>query len=224
MTQMTPERFEKLKAVLNRRQPDLTVLADDIHKSHNIAAVLRTCDAVGIYRVHAVSPRGEMRRHHMVSGGSKRWVDMVIHTKTSQAVKALRKEGWQLIAAHPGEGSLDYRDVDYTNKLAVLLGAELGGLTPDLVEVADKTVAIPMEGMVASLNVSVAAALILYEAQRQRRSAGLYQSSRLEEGEYKATLFEWAYPEIAERCRRRGVSYPELKEDGSMVENPLQVN
>jgi len=221
---MTPERFEKLKAVLNRRQPDLTVLADDIHKSHNIAAVLRTCDAVGIYRVHAVSPRGEMRRHHMVSGGSKRWVDMVIHTKTSQAVKALRKEGWQLIAAHPGEGSLDYRDVDYTNKLAVLLGAELEGLTPDLVEVADKTVAIPMEGMVASLNVSVAAALILYEAQRQRRSAGLYQSSRLEEDEYKATLFEWAYPEIADRCRRRGISYPELKEDGSLIENPLQAN
>ncbi|MED5535962.1 MAG: tRNA (guanosine(18)-2'-O)-methyltransferase TrmH [Pseudomonadota bacterium] len=224
MTQMTPERFEKLKAVLNRRQPDLTVLADDVHKSHNIAAVLRTCDAVGIYRVHAISPRGEMRRHHMVSGGSKRWVDMVIHTKASQAVKALRKEGWQLIAAHPGEGSLDYRDVDYTNKLAVLIGAELEGLTPHLVEVADKTVAIPMEGMVASLNVSVAAALILYEAQRQRRSAGLYQSSRLEEDEYKMTLFEWAYPEIAERCRRRGISYPELKEDGSLVENPLQVN
>ena len=121
---MTPERFEKLKAVLHRRQPDLTVLADDVHKSHNIAAVLRTCDAVGIYQVHAVSPRGEMRRHHMVSGGSKRWVDMVIHAEVSQAVKALRKEGWQLIAAHPGEGSLDYRDVDYTNKLAVLLGAD----------------------------------------------------------------------------------------------------
>ena len=220
---MTPERFEKLKAVLNRRQPDLTVLADDVHKSHNIAAVLRTCDAVGIYRVHAVSPRGEMRRHHMVSGGSKRWVDMVIHAEVSQAVKALRKEGWQLIAAHPGEDSQDYRDVDYTNKLAVLLGAELGGLTPYLVEVADKTVAIPMEGMVASLNVSVAAALILYEAQRQRRAAGLYQSSRLEEDEYKTTLFEWAYPEIAERCRKRGISYPELKEDGSLVENPLQV-
>jgi tRNA (guanosine-2'-O-)-methyltransferase len=223
MIQMTPERFEKLKAVLNRRQPDLTVLADDVHKSHNIAAVLRTCDAVGIYRVHAVSPRGEMRRHHMVSGGSKRWVDMVIHAEVSQAVKALRKEGWQLIAAHPGEDSQDYRDVDYTNKLAVLLGAELGGLTPYLVEVADKTVAIPMEGMVASLNVSVAAALILYEAQRQRRAAGLYQSSRLEEDEYKTTLFEWAYPEIAERCRKRGISYPELKEDGSLVENPLQV-
>ena len=220
---MTPERFEKLKAVLNRRQPDLTVLADDVHKSHNIAAVLRTCDAVGIYRVHAVSPRGEMRRHHMVSGGSKRWVDMVIHAEVGQAVKALRKEGWQLIAAHPGEDSQDYRDVDYTNKLAVLLGAELGGLTPYLVEVADKTVAIPMEGMVASLNVSVAAALILYEAQRQRRAAGLYQSSRLEEDEYKTTLFEWAYPEIAERCRKRGISYPELKEDGSLVENPLQV-
>jgi len=219
---MTPERFNKLRAVLDRRQPDLTILADDVHKSHNIAAVLRTCDAVGVHRVHAVSPGGEIRRHHMVSGGSRRWVEMVIHPDVEQALSALRKEGWRLLAAHPGERSRDYREIDYTDRLAVLLGAELEGLTPRLVEAADETIAIPMEGMVASLNVSVAAALILYEAQRQRRAAGLYQSSRLPNDEYAATLFEWAYPEIAQRCRRRGVSYPVLAEDGSLTENPLQ--
>lgn len=221
MTRMTPERFDKLKAVLDRRQPDLTILADDVHKSHNIAAVLRTCDAVGVHRVHAVSPGGEIRRHHMVSGGSRRWVDLVVHSNAEQALTALREAGWRLIAAHPGESSRDYRDVDYTDKLAVLLGAELDGLTPHLVKAADETIAIPMEGMVASLNVSVAAALILYEAQRQRRAAGLYQSSRLPTDEYTTTLFEWAYPEIAERCRKRGISYPTLKEDGSLAENPF---
>ena len=218
---MTPERFDKLKGVLRRRQPDLTVLADDVHKSHNIAAVLRTCDAVGVYRVHAVSPGGEMRRHHMVSGGSRRWVELVIHATVDQAVTTLRKEGWRMVAAHPGESSLDYRALDYTDKIAVLLGAELEGLTPKLVEAADETIAIPMEGMVASLNVSVAAALILYEAQRQRREAGLYEASRLPREDYDTTLFEWAYPEIAERCRKRGIDYPSLTDDGSLAENPL---
>lgn len=218
---MTPERFDKLKAVLGRRQPDLTVLADDIHKSHNIAAVLRTCDAVGVHRVHAVSPGGEMRRHHMVSGGSRRWVELVVHATVDLAVTTLRREGWRMVAAHPGPSSQDYRAVDYTDKVAVLLGAELEGLTPQLVKAADETIAIPMEGMVASLNVSVAAALILYEAQRQRREAGLYEASRLPQEEYDTTLFEWAYPEIAERCRKRGVAYPPLKDDGSLAENPL---
>ena len=221
MTRMTPKRFAKLKAVLDRRQPDLTVLADDVHKSHNIAAVLRTCDAVGVYRVHAISPRGEIRRHHMVSGGSRRWTDMVIHADVDQALTALRKEGWRLVAAHPGAASRDYREVDYTDKLAVVLGGELEGLTPCLVKAADETVAIPMEGMVASLNVSVAAALILYEAQRQRRAAGLYQASRLPTDEYTTTLFEWAYPEIAGRCRKRSISYPTLRDDGSLAENPF---
>ncbi len=218
---MTPERFAKLRAVLDRRQPDLTVLADDVHKSHNIAAVLRTCDAVGIHRVHAISRGGEIRRHHMVSGGSKRWVDMVIHKDVDGALDRLRDEGWRLVAAHPAASARDYREVDYTARIALLLGAELDGLTPRLVEAADETIAIPMEGMVASLNVSVAAALILYEAQRQRRDAGLYVASRLPKDEYLATLFEWAYPEVADRCRRRGVAYPDLEEDGSLASNPL---
>ena len=218
---MTPQRFHKLKAVLARRQPDLTVLADDVHKSHNISAVLRTCDAVGVHRLHAVSPSGELRRHHMVSSGSRRWVDIVIHPSVGAAVAALRAQDWRLVAAHPG-ALTDYRAVDYTRKTAVVLGAELDGLAPRLLEAADDTVAIPMEGMVASLNVSVAAALILYEAQRQRRAAGLYAASRLPAAEYRATLFEWAYPEIAARCRGRGIAYPALTDDGLLTENPLR--
>ena len=78
-----------------------------------------------------------------------------------------------------------------------------------------------VEGMVASLNVSVAAALILYEAQRQRSNAGLYRESRLPTKEYEMTLFEWAYPEIAERCRNHAIPYPSLNEDGSLAKNPL---
>jgi len=219
---MTPERFYKLKSVLDRRQPDLTVLADEVHKSHNIAAILRTCDAVGVYQAHAISPHGAIRRHHMVSGGSRRWVDLVIHSSIDEALDTLRHDHWRLIAAHPTASAKDYRDVDYTQKTAIFLGAERDGLEPDLVAAADETIAVPMEGLVASLNVSVATALILYEAQRQRRAAGLYETSRLPADEYATTLFEWAYPDIAARCRRRGRKYPNLTNDGYLAENPLQ--
>jgi tRNA (guanosine-2'-O-)-methyltransferase len=218
---MTPERFQKLKATLTRRQPDLSVLAADVHKSHNISAVLRTCDATGIYRMHAVSPGGEMRRHHMVSGGSRRWVDVKIHDSLSDAIDELKNDGWRLVAAHPSEAAVDYREIDFTEKVALVMGSELDGLTPEALGAADTTIALPMEGMVASVNVSVAAAVILYEAQRQRRAAGMFEQSRLDAAEFDRTLFEWSYPEIAERCRVLGLTYPELTDEGMMMSNPL---
>lgn len=218
---MTPERFHKLRDVLTRRQPDLTILAADIHKSHNISAMLRTCDAIGIYRMHAVSPGGQLRRHHMIAGGTNRWVDIKIHPDLNTAMQSLRDDNWQLIAAHSSDSARDYRDIDYTRKVAIVLGSELDGLSPEAVSAADETIALPLEGMVASLNVSVAAAIILYEAQRQRRAAGLYEQSRLTCDEFATTLFQWSYPEIAERCRARGQPYPDLTDDGVLKSNPL---
>lgn len=218
---MTPERFHKLRDVLTRRQPDLTILAADIHKSHNISAVLRTCDAIGIYRMHAVSPGGQLRRHHMIAGGTSRWVDIKIHPDLNTAMQSLRDDNWQLIAAHSSDSARDYRDIDYTRKVAIVLGSELDGLSPEAVSAADETIALPLEGMVASLNVSVAAAIILYEAQRQRRAAGLYEQSRLNRDEFATTLFQWSYPEIAARCRARGQPYPDLTDDGMLKSNPL---
>jgi tRNA (guanosine-2'-O-)-methyltransferase len=86
---------------------------------------------------------------------------------------------------------------------------------------ADEHVVIPMRGMVDSLNVSVANALILYEAARQREAAGLYDYSRLDPDEYAYTLFEWCYPDIARRCREQRVPYPKLDSDGYFNDNPL---
>lgn len=218
---MTPERFAKLQRALHRRQPDLTVLTDNVHKPHNISAILRTCDAVGVHRLHAVSPGGEVRRHHMIAGGSKRWVDVVVHADSQSGVAALEEAGWRLILAHEGAGSRDFRDVDYTERVAIVLGAELHGPTAAARAAADVAVAIPMQGLVESLNVSVAAAVILFEAQRQRREAGLYDTCRLDDDERRRTLFEWAHPDIARRCRELGRAYPPLDDDGSLLANPL---
>jgi len=218
---MTPERFHKLRRALRRRQPDLTVLADSVDKSHNVSAILRSADAVGIQRIHGISTTGAMRRHHMIAGGVKNWVELKLHPTSEAALAALRAEGWRLVAAHSSPDARDFRDVDYTAKVAIILGAELVGPSPAALEQADVHVSIPMLGLGESVNVSVAGAVILFEAQRQRLAAGLYAESRLTPAEFDAALFEWSYPDIARRCRELKRRYPHLTDDGELTENPF---
>jgi tRNA (guanosine-2'-O-)-methyltransferase len=218
---MTPERFEKLQRALDRRQPDLTVFMDAVNKPHNLSAIIRTADAVGIQRLHAISEGDAIRRHHMIAGGAKHWVGITLHRSTKAAISALRSEGWRLVAAHVGEKTRDYRDVDYTAKVALMVGAELVGLSDAAIAAADEEIAIPMHGLGTSLNVSVAVGVILLEAERQRLKAGLYEQPRLTPAERERTLFEWSYPEIAERCRQLGRPYPALTADGRLAANPL---
>lgn len=211
---MTPERFAKLRAVLDLRQPDLTVLAEDVHKPHNISALLRTCDAVGVHEIHVVSPGGDFQRHHMVSAGSSKWVRTRVHTTISAAVQWLRERGFRVLAAHLSATAIDYRQPDFTRPTAILLGAELAGVSAQAAALADVHIAIPMRGLVGSLNVSVAAAVILYEAARQREAAGCYALRRLDPIDYRDTLFEWCYPAVARHCRAHGIAYPQLDEEG----------
>ena len=218
---MTPERFAKLQRALDRRQPDLTVFMDAVNKPHNLSAIIRTADAVGIQRLHAISEGEAIRRHHMIAGGAKHWVGITLHRSTKAALAALRAEGWRLVAAHLGEKTRDYRDVDYTAKVAVMVGAELVGLSDAAKAAADDHIAVPMHGLGTSLNVSVAVGVILAEAERQRLKAGLYERSRLTAEEREQTLFEWSYPEIAERCRQQAKPYPALTADGDLASNPL---
>jgi len=218
---MTPERFAKLQHALDRRQPDLTVLMDAVHKSYNFSAIIRTADAVGIQRLHAISAEDTLRRHHMIAGGTKHWVGVTLHRTTRAALAALRAEGWRLVAAHVGDKTRDYRDVDYTAKVAIMVGEELVGLSDAALAAADDHIAIPMHGLGTSLNVSVAVGVILLEAERQRLAAGFYSHSRLTPEERARTLFEWSYPDIAERCRQHGRPYPPLTADGMLASNPL---
>jgi tRNA (guanosine-2'-O-)-methyltransferase len=216
---MTPERFAKLQRALDRRQPDLTVFMDSVNKSHNFSAIIRTADAVGIQRMHATSV-GDTLRHHLVVDGTKHWVAVTLHRSTKAALAALRAEGWRLVAAHNGDKTRDYREVDYTRKVALMVGAELVGLSDAAIAAADEHIAIPMHGLGGSLNVSVAVGVILAEAERQRLAAGFYARSRLTLEERERTLFEWSYPDIAERCRQHGRPYPPLTADGRLASNP----
>lgn len=217
---MTPARFQQLNAALDRRQPDLTVLMDDVHKPHNLSAVVRSCDAVGVLQVHAVSPGGEVARYHLRAGGSNRWVPITLHTGVASACDALEASGHQLVAAHFSSRARDFRELDYTRPTALLLGSELRGVGEAAAARAHHHVTIPMHGQVASLNVSVAAAVILFEAERQRAAAGLYDRPRLS-GELRARLlFEWGYPRLAGWCREHGRPYPPLDGEGFLAGDP----
>lgn len=213
---MRSNRFARVRSVLDRRQPDLTVLMDRVSKAHNFSAILRSCDAVGILDVHVVPPDAGLTLHHHTSAGTAKWIRVHRHPDGPSAIRSLRQAGHRIVAADPGEGAVDFRKVDYTRPTALLMGAELFGISDETLEEADIRIGVPMVGMVRSLNVSVAAALVLYEAHRQREAAGLYAESRLDPKRRSALLFEWMYPEVARRLRDRGEDYPELDEDGEI--------
>ena len=103
------KRFRKIKAVLDRRQPDLTILMDNVHKSHNLAAILRTCDAVGIPTIHAVAYHDQVGVRRAAASGSHKWVDLVIHKQIETAYETLRERGCRILVAHPGPGGQDFR-------------------------------------------------------------------------------------------------------------------
>jgi tRNA (guanosine-2'-O-)-methyltransferase len=214
---MRPERFRRLRAVLARRQPDLVVLMDRVNKSHNFSAILRNCDAVGVLEAHVVPPERGFDLHHGTSAGTRKWVRVRHHATVGGAAVELKGRGFTIVAAHPSPDAVDFRQVDFTAPTAIMMGAELHGLSEEGLRAADVHARIPMRGMVHSLNVSVAAALLLFEAARQREEAGLYDESRLDPEVFDRWLFEWAYPSIASQRRREGRRYPGLTEDGTIV-------
>jgi tRNA (guanosine-2'-O-)-methyltransferase len=203
--------------VLAHRQPDLTIVAEDVYKPHNLSAMLRSSDAVGIGVVHAIDPTGGVPTFTETSAGADRWVGLRLHRDLAETLEALRGQGMQVLAAHFSEKAVDYRDADYTRPTAVLFGNEKRGVSVAAAARVDAHVIIPMLGMVQSLNVSVATAVILFEAQRQRRAAGLYDRPRLSAAEINAQAFRWLYPREAEMFEGKGEPFPQLLEDGSYL-------
>ena len=196
---MTPERKARIEWTATRRQHDLTVLMERVHKPHNFAAILRTCDAVGVMQAHAVPGSHGLPALKNTAQGAQRWVEVIRHPDSDSALESLRERGMTCHAAHFSERAVDFRSVDYTRPTAVVLGTEKFGVSAAALAACDGEICIPMMGMTRSLNVSVACALILYEAQRQRAEAGLYAPADLKQGPYRELVEKWIAREIARR-------------------------
>nr|WP_308529992.1 tRNA (guanosine(18)-2'-O)-methyltransferase TrmH [uncultured Serratia sp.] len=216
---MSPERYARICEMLATRQPDLTVCLEQVHKPHNVSAIIRTADAVGVHQVHAVWPTTRMRTLVSSAAGSNSWVNVQTHRTIGDAVTHLKGQGMQILATNLSARAVDFREVDYTRPTCVLLGQEKTGITEEALVLADQDIIIPMIGMVQSLNVSVASALILYEAQRQRQNAGLYrrEHSMLDAEEQQRLLFEGGYPVLANVAKRKKLPRPHIDQQGQVV-------
>ncbi len=217
---LLPRRFERLKAVLDRRMADLTVLLEAVDKPHNLSAILRSCDAVGVLEAHVVSLKGRPRTFNSTALGSQKWVPLRDHATAEAALAQLKGQGLRIYGTHLGVHAVDYRQCDFTGPTAFVLGAEKWGLSEGMAAGVDQALFIPTGGMVQSLNVSVAAAVLLFEALRQREAAGLVPRSGegLAPERRQALLFEWSYPQVADWCRREGRPYPPLDGEGGILE------
>jgi len=190
----TSRRQERVRGVLERRQPDLTLILENVHDPHNISAILRSCDAVGVLRVHAVysieaPPQGMFARQ--TSASAAKWVDVVRHDSMRACVTQLHDAGFQILATALGQDSRPLHDWDLTGSVALVVGNEMRGVSDEALALADGLVEIPMVGMVQSLNVSVASAVCLYEAFRQRLEAGAYGASRLSDEDLALMEQDW---------------------------------
>lgn len=154
--------------------------------------------------------------------GSDRWVNIQRHESLRDGIAHLQNKSHKVYAAHLSEQAVDFREVDYTVPCAILVGNEKQGVSEEAAQLVDEHIIIPMMGMVESFNVSVAAAIILNEAQRQRQLAGMYDRSRLDVKEYEQTFFRWAHPNIAKYCLEHDLDYPPVSPDDGEIINPSQ--
>lgn len=192
----TSRRQERVEAVLGRRQPSLTVVLEDVHDPWNASAVLRSCDAVGVMDVHVVyvnDPPPRKAFDRKTSGSAAKWVTIHTHASIETCYEQLRAEGFAIFAAALRADSHDLYDIDFLQATALVLGNEMRGVSQTAADLADGAYLIPMQGMVESLNISVACAVSLYEALRQRRAAGKYEQQALNPEALRRTREEWLH-------------------------------
>lgn len=185
-------RSERIKEVLARRQPDLTVVIENVHDPHNVSAILRSCDAVGILRVELLYTVEKFPRIGKKSSSSaNKWLDRRKHKSIQECFGVLREEGFTIFATHLGSSSQSLYDLDLTKKVALVFGNEHRGVSEEVAALADGNFQIPMLGMIQSLNVSVACAVSLFEALRQRLAGDFFGSPKLTPHELDTLYHDW---------------------------------
>jgi tRNA (guanosine-2'-O-)-methyltransferase len=198
----TERRIEKMRDVLTRRQFDLQVVVDHVRDPHNASAIVRSSDGFGVQKINLLYEEGEFPEiSEGVAAYAKKWVTLRRFEAAAALVQTLRSEGVRIYATNLDPDSVDYREVDWTQPSAVVFGNEHRGCSQEVIDLADASVLIPMQGMAQSFNVSVSAGIVLAEAFRQRSLAGLYAAAWDER--HEAMLQQWIEREVR-RERREG--------------------
>ena len=197
---MTPERSEKLLKVLSRRQTDITVVMENVQDPHNISAVMRTCDAIGIQDIYILNTK--IPRHQKFgaksSSSAAKWLSVHEFDNVDECFEALRKNYKTILTTHLSTDAVSLYEIDFTQSVALVFGNEHAGVSDEVRALADGNFIIPQMGIIQSLNISVACAVSIYEAYRQKNIAGHYNSFALPENRLNTLMQEWGFIESEE--------------------------
>ena len=191
---MTPERRQRLEAVLSKRQNDLTVVLENVADPHNISAVMRSCDAVGVQEIYVLNTK--IPRHKKwgakSSSSAAKWLTIHQFTDATACFEAIRKKYDRIFTTHLESDAVTLYTLNLTQKVALVFGNEHAGVSDEVRALADGNFIIPQVGMIRSLNISVACAVCLYEAFRQKQQAGNYDTQKLSMQERNLLWEQWA--------------------------------
>lgn len=191
---MTPERKRKLQQVLNKRQPDLTVVMENVQDPHNISAVMRTCDAVGIQNIYILNTK--IPRHKKwgakSSSSAAKWLTIHQFGNNEACVAELRSRYDKIYSTHLTADAISLYDIDFTGSIALIFGNEHEGVSEELRKLSDGNFIIPQMGIIQSLNISVACAVSIYEAFRQKQLANHYDKPALPDAAMNELMLQWS--------------------------------
>ena len=194
---MTPERYERLTTVLNKRQPDLTVVLENVFDPHNISAVMRTCDAVGIQDIYILNTKIPPHKKWGAKSSSSaaKWLTIQQFTDAAECFAALRQRFKKIYTTHLSSDAVGLHELNLAEPVALVFGNEHSGVSDEIIAMADGNFIIPQVGIIRSLNISVACAVCLYEAFRQKTNAGHYDNAKLEGEKLQQLRNEWGFLE-----------------------------
>lgn len=180
---LSDDRSEKIYACVSRRQPSLSIVLENVHDPHNVSAVLRSCDAVGVMDVHLVYHSGQSfpELGEKSSASARKWVLTHKHSSINECYEYLRKQGKKILTTGMSNEARSLYAIDFTEPIAIVFGNEHAGVSEEAILKADGNMLIPQVGMIQSLNISVACAVTLYEAFRQRSLNGMYDSIQMDD-------------------------------------------
>ena len=188
---LTEERIEVLRRTLNERTRYMTILTENTFHPQNASALMRHCEAFGVQNLHTVETVCKFNPNVNIVRGTDKWVDIIRHESTTEAIASLKAAGYRLVATTPHRQSCTPETFDVEKgPFCLVFGTEHTGVSSEIIESADEYLRIPMCGMVESLNVSASAAILIYMlSQRMRLSSAI--DWRLKDIEYQEVLFRW---------------------------------
>jgi len=192
---LTPKRFAKISEVVLKRQKYLTLVLENIHDPHNVSAILRSADAVGVGKVYLIYNTNKFPKIGKFSSASaKKWVDLIRFKSVENCFEELKSMKYRIYTTYieNTDKSRTLFDLNLTGRTAIVLGNEHTGVSKEAIELSDVSFNVPMYGMVQSLNVSVTAAVCLYEALRQRSGKGMYERSQFTKKELREKLEDYS--------------------------------